>query len=258
MRVRLVHWKATEAEPLVESLTAAGHEVDLTSTTGSGILKQLRATPPDAVVIDLTRQPSHGREIGVAIRNGKTIKHLPILYVDGDRERVEAIRRMLPDATYTTRSRLAAVLKRAKPLENPVRPLPMMERFGNRTAAQKLGIVPSGGKAPRVAVIDPPADYERVIGPLPEGAVLEENPREILPVTLWFTHGPGSFHARLPRMRALAAHSRLWILWRKNRLDELDGGLIRRGAIDVGLVDYKICSVDAAWSGMVFAVKRAR
>jgi hypothetical protein len=41
-------------------------------------------------------------------------------------------------------------------------------------------------------------------------------------------------------------------------VDQLDGGLIRRAAIDVGLVDYKICSVDATWSGMVFAVKKAK
>jgi len=266
VRVRLVHWNAKEAEPLVQSLTVAGHSVELTSSVGSGIMKYLRAAPPDAVVIDLTRQPSHGREIGVAIRNGKTLKHLPILYVDGVPERVEAIRRVLPDATFTTRSRLAAALKRAQPLENPVRPAPMMERFGNRTTAQKLGIVPARGIAPRVAIIDPPADYERVIGPLPEGAELEENPREILPITLWFIHDPASFHARLPRMRALAAHTRLWILWRKktpkkkpkNEVDELDGGLIRRAAIDVSLVDYKICSLDATWSGMVFAVKKVQ
>jgi hypothetical protein len=254
VRVRLVHWSAKEAEPLVESLKAAGNTVEFTSTMGSGILKHLRAAPPDAVVIDLTRQPSHGREIAVAIRTGKTIKHLPILFVDGDPEKVDAIRRVLPDSIYTTHARLVAALKRARRSENPVRPTPMMERFGNRTAAQKLGI----GKNARVAVIDPPADYERAIGQLPEGASLEENPREVLPVTLWFTHDPASFHARLPRMRVLAAHSRLWILWRKNKVDELDGGLIRRAAIDVGLVDYKICSVDTVWSGMVFAVKKAR
>jgi len=137
--------------------------VDLISSAGS-ILKQLRAAVPDAVVIDLTRQPSPGREVAIAIRAGKTIKHLPILFVDGDPEKVEAIRRMLPDAAFTTRSRLNAALKKARPVENPVRPPPMMERFGNRTTAQKLGIT----AGMRVAVVDPPADYERVIGALPE------------------------------------------------------------------------------------------
>jgi CheY-like chemotaxis protein len=247
VRVRLVHWNAQEAEPLVESLEAAGHSIEHTSSIGSGIMKYLRASLPDAVVIDLSRQPSHGREIAVAIRTGKTIKHLPILFVDGDPEKVEAIRRVLPDAIYTTRPRLVAALKRAKPVENPVRPTPMMERFGNRTAAQKLGI----NAKTRVTLIDPPLDYERLIGPLPE-------PGTGPGLILWFTHDPASFYARLPRMRAMAAHSRLWILWRKNKVDQLDGGLIRRTAIDVGLVDYKICSVDATWSGMAFAVKKTK
>ena len=129
MRLRVVHWNAKEAEPLVELLRAAGHSVELTSSIGSGILKYLRAAPPGAVVIDLTRQPSHGREVAAAIRNGKTIKHLPILFVDGDPEKVARIRSVLPDAIYTTRARLAGALKRAKPLEDPVRPLPMMDPF---------------------------------------------------------------------------------------------------------------------------------
>ncbi len=223
MRLRLVHWNAKEADPLVALLGAAGHSVDLTSSVGSGILKHLRAAPPDAVVIDLTRQPSHGREIGVAIRTGKTLKHLPILFVDGDAQKVEAIRRVLPAAIYITRAGLITALKRARPVADPVRPTPMMERFGNRTAAQKLGI----SKTTQVTLIDPPVDYERLIGPLPEAG-----PGRGL--ILWFTHDPASFHARLPRMRALAAHSRLWILWRKkkpkNKVDELDGGIIRRAA----------------------------
>lgn len=188
----------------------------------------------------------------MAFRTSKTLKHLPILFVDGDPEKVAGIRRVLPDAIYTSRVRFVAALKRAKPVENPVRPMAMMERFGNRTTAQKLGI----GKEMRVAVIDPPADYERAVGPLPDGAVLEENPREVLRLTLWFTHDPDSFLARMRWMRALAAQSRLWIFWRKNKVDGLDGGLIRAAGIEAGLVDYKICSVDAVWSGMAFAVKK--
>lgn len=46
MRLRLVHWNATEAKPMVEELEAAGHSVELTSSVGSGIMKYLRASPP--------------------------------------------------------------------------------------------------------------------------------------------------------------------------------------------------------------------
>jgi len=267
MRLRLIHWNAEEARPLIAELEAAGHSVEHTSSIGSGIMKYLRASPPDAIVIDLSRQPSHGREIGVAIRNGKTIKHLPIVFIDGDPEKVAGVRKVLPDAVYVSSAhnglapvraqtpwvRLVKTLRTVKPVSNPIVPLGMMERFGHRTTAQKLGI----GRDMRAAAIDPPDDFERVIGPLPEGATLEENPREVLRLTVWFTHDPDSLLAGMRRMRALAAKSRLWILWRKNKADGLDGGLIRAAGIDVGLVDYKICSVDATWSGMAFAVKKA-
>jgi CheY-like chemotaxis protein len=254
MRLRVVHWNAKEAAALVALLETAGHSVDITTSIGSGIMKYLRAAPPDAVVIDLTRQPSHGREIAVAIRNAKTLKHLPILFVDGQAEKVAAIARWLPDAIYTTRARLLTALRRAKPLTDPARPAPMMERFGNRTTAQKLGI----GAGMCVEVVDPPPDFERAIGNLPEGATLEEHPHEPPRLTLWFTHDPDSMLARMRRMRAVAGRNRLWILWRKNKRDGLDGGLIRAAGIDVGLVDYKVCSVNEAWSGMAFAVKKSR
>jgi len=252
MRLRLIHWNHEEARPMIEELEAAGHSVELTSSVGSDIMKYLRATPPDAVIINLSRQPSRGREIGVAIRNGKSIKHIPILFVDGDPEKVAGIKKVLPDAVYTSRVRFVKTLRMVKPVANPVVPLGMMERFGNRTTAQKLGI----GRDMRVAVVDPPADFERVIGPLPQGASLEENPREVLRLTVWFTHDPDSLLAGMRRMRALAAKSRLWILWRKNKADGLDGGLIRAAGIEAGLVDYKICSVDATWSALAFARKK--
>jgi CheY-like chemotaxis protein len=163
MRLRLIHWNVKEAAPLLETLRAAGHDVALTSAANTGLLRTLRGSPPHAVIIDLTRQPSHGQEVAIAIRGAKTIKHLPILFLEGEPERVEAIRRMLPDALYTSRAKLATALKRAKPVANPARPQQMMERFGSRTAAKARnwkryaggrgrsagGLRPSRGRSPR-------------------------------------------------------------------------------------------------------------
>jgi hypothetical protein len=92
---------------------------------------------------------------------------------------------------------------------------------------------------------------------LPEGACFEEESAEGCAVSLWFVHGIAEFQAALPRMRTLAARSRLWILWKKSKQDGLNGNIIRAGAIDVGLVDYKICSINETWSAMVFAIKKA-
>jgi hypothetical protein len=251
-RLRLFHWKAEEAAPLIATLKAAGHSVEYQEKFVS--VRDARESLPQAFVVDLSRLPSHGREVAVFLRGHKATRHVPIVFVGGDPEKVESVRRVLPDATYTSPGRLIATLRHVKPLADPVRPAQMMDRYAGRTIAQKLGI----GKDTRVAVVDPPSDYAKAIGKLPEGAWFEEEPADECKVTLWFVHDPAGFRAVLPEMRKVAAKSRLWILWRKGKKDGLDGNTVRRGAIDVGLVDYKICSVNETWSAMVFAVKKVR
>jgi hypothetical protein len=71
-------------------------------------------------------------------------------------------------------------------------------------------------------------------------------------------HDPGEFAASLPARRALASKGPLWIVWRKGREDGLNGNFVREAALAVGLVDYKICSLDSVWSGMLFAVRKER
>lgn len=249
-RLRLFHWKAAEAAPLIAALEAAGHTVEYQEKLAS--YREARESPPDAFVIDLSRLPSHGREVAIFLRASKATRHVPTVFVGGGPEKVEAIRRLLPDATYTSPGRLLSTLRRVKPLADPVRPAQMMDRYGLRTTAQKLGI----GKDTSVAVVDPPPDYAQAIGKLPEGARFEEDPLDGCKVTLWFAHHPAGFQAALPEMRKTAAKSRLWILWRKAKKDGLDGNIVRQGAIDVGLVDYKICSVNETWSAMVFTIKK--
>lgn len=251
-RVCVFHWKAPEARPLIAALREAGHKVDYKEKLAD--VRELRDKPPEAIVIDLSRVPSHGRELAVFVRRSKQLRHVPIIFVDGDPEKVEGVHRLIPDASYTPASRLKSTLRSAlaHPPENPLKPLQMMERWASRSTAQKLGIA----KNARVAVIDPPPDYARAIGDLPEGATYEEESAGGCQPTLWFVHGPAEFQSGLPRMRRLAERSRLWILWRKSKRDGLDGNLIRKGAIEVGLVDYKVCSVNETWSGMVFAIKK--
>jgi CheY-like chemotaxis protein len=249
-RLRLFHWKAAQAAPLIAALKAAGHSVEYREEAAS--YRDARDSPPDMIVIDLSLRPSHGREVAIVLRAHKATRHVPIVFVGGDPEKVEVVRRFLPDATYTSPNRLIATLRRVKPLADPVLPPRMMDRYAGRSTAQKLGI----GKGAAVAVVDPPADYARAIGKLPEGAWFEEDSTEDCKLTLWFAHDPAGFQAALPEMRRVAAKSRLWILWPKGKKDGLNGNIVREGCVDVGLVDYKICSVNETWSAMVFAVKK--
>jgi hypothetical protein len=250
-RVRLFHWKAAEAAPLIAELKAVGFSVGYDEDFHAYWPTRAKSLP-EVFVIDLTRQPAHGREVAIALRGYKATRQIPIVFVDGDSEKVETVRRILPDAIYTSRVRLPAAIRRAKPTPNPLVPAQMMDRYAGRTAAQKIGI----GKDMRVAVVDPPPDYQKVVGELPEGAWLDEESSAECKITLWFAHDYAAFAAALPKMRRVAEQTRLWILWRKGKRDGLNDNLVRRGGNEVGLVDYKICSVNDTWTGMVFAIKK--
>jgi hypothetical protein len=74
---------------------------------------------------------------------------------------------------------------------------------------------------------------------------------------------PDLFQAGLPAMRTRAAKSRLWIIYPKLQAKtkkKTEGGLtqtfIRTSALAIGLVDYKICSVNETWTGLLFTRKK--
>jgi hypothetical protein len=253
-RVRIVHWKASESGPLIEACQACGFEVEYDDVNGGELVKMIRGKPPDVLAVDLTRLPSHGRDVAIYLRRTKYARHIPLVFVDGEPEKAEAIRRQLPDAVFTTRRQLCAAVKSAcaKRVADPVLPPGIMERYGSRTVTQKLGIKAGA----TVAVIDAPRDYAAALGVLPEGAELVENPDSVHAVTLWFVRDFREYQAGLREMQAIADRTRLWIVWRKGT-GSLTDKLVREAANEAGLVDYKICAINAQWSAMAFARRKS-
>jgi len=255
-RIRVFHWKAEEAEGFIEALRASGHQVAYDEKIRPGLFAKIRASPPDAFVIALTRLPSHGRDVAVFLRGSKATRHLPIVFVDGAPEKGDGIRRLIPDAADASLSRLGAALQKAltKPPAVPVVPPQMMERYRMRTTAQKLGIV----KDTAVGLLDPPGDYASVLGPMPDGVSFIEGAARDCTVTLWFVSDAVVYQSRLQRARTLAARTKLWILWPKGgQRTGISHPYLRETANSVGLVDYKICSVNDRWSAVAFARKKA-
>ena len=58
-RLRLIHWAPADARPRAAFLRRAGHTVDAAAFDAAS-LTALRRRQPDAIVIDLTRQPMQG------------------------------------------------------------------------------------------------------------------------------------------------------------------------------------------------------
>jgi hypothetical protein len=80
-RVRLVHWKASEAAALLATLRTAGHVVDYDEDVASAEFRTIRTSPPEVFAIDLSRLPSHGREVATFFRGQKATRHIPIVFV---------------------------------------------------------------------------------------------------------------------------------------------------------------------------------
>lgn len=256
-RVRLIHWKEEEARERCATLTASGYACEYGALTGTDLLRALRAHPPAAFVIDLTRMPSHGREVATALRSGKATRHVPLVFAGGEPEKVERIRALLPDAVYTPWERIASALKRAlaNPPAAPVRPTPMMDRYGGTPLVKKLGIKPGAV----VAIVAPPRGFDRTLGALPEGASLEEGLPPRFDLAIWFVRSVDDLGRGIGGIKAKAGGATVWIAWPKKASGvrtDLTQQIIRETGLDVGLVDYKICSIDATWSGLAFVRRK--
>jgi CheY-like chemotaxis protein len=260
-RILLVHWNAGEAEQRAAILRRAGYAVECYSSHGGEDLRPLRDDPPRAIVIDLSRLPSHGRAVATWLRQQKATRHVPLVFVEGDPEKTARVRRLLPDAPCTTWRRIRGALREAlaRPPERPVVP-GTMAGYAGTPLPKKLGI----GAGAVVALLGAPEGFERTLGALPAGVRLRRDARgcSAAGVVLLFTKSRADLARRFPTAaRALADRGKLWIVWPKKSsgvASDLGETEVRAFGLGSGFVDYKICAVDETWSGLCFSRRAAR
>src|SRR5262245_45994274 len=103
----LVHWHEQEAQELAKSLREQGWNV----RTGEFQMRELKASPPVALVVSLRRLPSHGREVADALWSTKWGREIRIVFFDGEPEKIEATRRKFPSAHFTAWEELSPLLE---------------------------------------------------------------------------------------------------------------------------------------------------
>lgn len=213
---------------------------------------------PAAAVIDLSRTPSHGRDVALFLRKTKSTRHIPIVFVEGDTEKVERIKKLLPDAVYSTWRAIRGSVKRAiaKPPRHPVVPGSMMAGYAGTPLPKKLGIK----EEMAVALAGAPQGFEKTLGALPEGVKVKRQVRGRCDMILWFTKSTRDLETRLERMKkAMGTKGRLWIIWPKKAsalTSDLTQAVVRKTGLGAGLVDYKICAIDTTWSGLLFCKRK--
>jgi len=260
-RVLLVHWKPEEAGPHVAALRKAGHDVRVLDPDGMQPLRALATDRPGAIVIDLGRLPSHGRAVATALRQQRGTRDVPLLFVEGDPEKTARVKALLPDAVYTTWRGLAGALRRAlraRPTAKPVVP-DTMAGYSGTPLPKKLGI--KAGST--VALLGAPEGFAtKTLGPLPEGAAVRRGARSPFGVGLLFARSRADLVRLFPAAaKAMGEPGALWIVWPKKAsgvATDLDGNAVREFGLAASLVDYKIAAIDAVWSGLCVARRKAR
>lgn len=255
-RVQLVHWDKEQAEIRANQLREAGYEVN-SKPLAADLLRELKANPPEAIVIDLSRIPSQGRDLALTFRKQKSTRGVPLVFVGGEQEKVARIKELLPDALYTTWTKIRGALKKAiaDPPADLIVPDSVFEAYKKTPLSKKLGIVENAF----VALVGSPVDFEKTLGELPEGATVKRHARGNRQLTLWFPKDRKDLENRIDRMGAYAEQGGLWIVWPKKASgikSDLSQVVVRKTGLAAGLVDFKVCSIDEIWTGLRFTIRK--
>jgi len=255
--VRLVCWKEDLARERARVLKNAGIAVDASPFHPGGGIRQFRAKPVAAVLIDLERLPSHGREVAVALRSSKSTRHIPIVFAGGVEEKVARIRQELPDAFFTDWKKVVSVLQKALKSvpADPVQPIPHMQRYAGSSLVKKLGFKPET----KAAILGAPESFEEMLEELPEGVEFQDKITSQTKLALWFVRSRQELEMETELLSArLPEGASVWIIHPKKagryRVD-FNQNDVRAAGLAAGLVDYKVCAVDEDWSGLKFARK---
>ena len=106
----LFHWEKEEATARAAELTADGWQVEMEFEEGSRGCKNLKAFGPDVVVFDIAKNAVHSRECGRALRNAKSFRETPFIFVDGTDEDISKVKAKVPAAIFTTSGGLTKIL----------------------------------------------------------------------------------------------------------------------------------------------------
>jgi hypothetical protein len=121
---------------------------------------------------------------------------------------------------------------------------------------RKLGIKPGH----RVALLGAPDGFEAdTLGELPDGVGVVRRTGGEADVIVSFHTRRAELERRLPALRAMMEPAAgLWIAWPKRVSKvptDMTEDVVREIALPTGLVDNKVCAIDATWSGLRLVIR---
>jgi hypothetical protein len=128
----------------------------------------------------------------------------------------------------------------------------MSAGYSGKPLAQKLGIRPGS----MVAFLNPPDNYNQLLGILPEGVTVILELKKDTDFIQVFATRRKDLEDQVAKLKGrLKPDGMLWISWpkRSSKLTtDITDGVVREVGLKNDLVDVKICAVDESWSALKF------
>ena len=125
---------------------------------------------------------------------------------------------------------------------------------------KKLGIVTAKGCVSKLAILGEPPDFRALLGDLPSETSIHTRLSPDVPLALCFARSRNDLIALLDTLTLkLPASAHVWIIHPKaHTKPDFNQNDLRDAALSIGLVDYKVCSVSADWSGLKFCWRKSK
>jgi hypothetical protein len=122
--------------------------------------------------------------------------------------------------------------------------------YSGTPLAKKLGIKTGH----TVALLGAPGGFIDRLDGLPDDVVFRTAARGHVDVVVSFQVKRGELERRLPAiLKAMVRDGGLWVAWPKRASGvptDMTEHAVREVALPLGLVDNKVCAIDATWSGL--------
>lgn len=126
--------------------------------------------------------------------------------------------------------------------------------YSGTPLAKKLGIKSSF----HIRLINAPEYYLQLFADLPSDVYFKDEESSKIDFIHFFTKSKEEYISLLPHLKdCIKPNGIIWISWPKKASKvptDITEDIIRNYAIEIGLVDIKVCAVDEIWSGLKLVI----
>jgi hypothetical protein len=131
-----------------------------------------------------------------------------------------------------------------------------MAGYSGTPLVKKIGIKPGHS----LALCNHPPSFLKELGTLPDGVTRASRSGGRANVVVYFTDKLAALEKDFAALAGtMEPDGMLWVAWPKRasgQPTDLTEDVVRRVALDRGLVDVKVCAIDDTWSGLKLVVRR--